>query len=260
MTRAFQQWKVLPHGKLSEIDDNILTVTGQIHVPMELPRRMTVVRLNDARLVVFSAIALDESEMTWLEAYGSPAFLIVPSDKHRLDARIWKDRYPAMQVIAPKGARAKIQKIVPVDTFAPHFDDSTVQFVTVPGTLGKEAALVARTPNGTTLVLNDLVGNIRNETGVGGWLLRMAGFAGKRAQIPRVVKMALIKDPDALRAQLLQWAEIESLKRILVSHGSPIDESPHETLRELARSLEEGTPVGQRTDSRPAPDHTAVAK
>jgi len=68
MTRPFQQWKVLPHGKLSEIDDNILTVTGQIHVPMELPRRMTVVRLNDARLVVFSAIALDESEMTWLEA------------------------------------------------------------------------------------------------------------------------------------------------------------------------------------------------
>jgi hypothetical protein len=252
MTRA-QQWKVLPHGKLSEIDENILTVTGEIHVPMELPRRMTVVRLNDSRLVVFSAIALDEGGMAWLEAYGRPAFLIVPSDKHRLDARIWKDRYPAMQVVAPEGARAKVETIVPVDTSAPDFGDSNVQFVAVPGTRGKEAALVARTPNGTTLVLNDLVGNIRNEAGVGGWLLRMAGFAGKRAQIPRVVRMALIKDPNALRAQLLQWAEIESLKRILVSHGSPIEESPQQTLRELARSLEEGATAGPWTDSRPDP-------
>lgn len=182
--------------------------------------RETVVRLNDSRLVIFSAIALDEGEMARLEAYGRPAFLIVPSDKHRLDAKIWKDRYLAMQVVAPEGARAKIEKVVRVDTFAPDFEDSNVQFVTVPGTRAKEAALVARTPNGTTLVLNDLVGNIRNEAGVGGWLLRMAGFAGKQAQIPRVVKMALIKDPTALRAQLLQWAEIESLKRILVSHSA----------------------------------------
>lgn len=253
MTRPFQQWKVLPHGKLSEIDQNILTVTGEIRVPMELPRRMTVVRLSDSRLVVFSAIALDEGAMAWLEAYGRPAFLIVPSDKHRLDARIWKDRYPAMQVVAPEGARAKIEKIVPVDTVAPDFEDSNVQFVAVPGTRGKEAALVARTPNGTTLILNDLVGNIRNEAGVGGWLLRMAGFAGKRAQIPRVVKMALIKDPQALRVQLMQWAEIESLKRILVSHGSPIEESPQQALRELARSLEEGTTAGPQPDSRPVP-------
>jgi hypothetical protein len=199
-------------------------------------------------LVVFSAIALDEDEMAWLEAYGRPAFLVVPSDKHRLDAKIWKDRYPAMQVVAPEGARAKIEKIVPVDTVAPRFDDLNVQFVAVPGTRGKEAALVVRTPNGTTLVLNDLVGNIRNESGVGGWLLRMAGFAGKEPQIPKVVKMALIKDANALRAQLLQWAQIESLKRILVSHGSPIEETPDQTLRALARSLEEGTTAGQRTD------------
>ena len=238
MTQPFQQWKVLPHGKLSQIDDNILTVTGEIHMPLtDLPRRMTVVRLNGSRLVVFSAIALDEDEMASLEAYGRPAFLIVPSDKHRLDAKIWKDRYPAMQVVAPEGARAKVEKTVPVDTVEPRFDDPNVQFVAVPGTRGHEAALVVRTQNGTTLVLNDLVGNIRNESGFGGWLLRIAGFAGKEAQIPKVVKMMLIDDTNALRAQLLQWAEIESLKRILVSHGSPIEENARETLRDLTGSL-----------------------
>jgi hypothetical protein len=76
---------------------------------MDLPRRMTVVRLIDSRLVVFSAIALDEVEMAALEAFGRPTFLIVPSDKHRLDAKIWKDRYPEIQVVAPEGARTKVQ-------------------------------------------------------------------------------------------------------------------------------------------------------
>ena len=238
MSRPLQQWKVLPHGKLSEVDENILTVTGDIRMPMmSLPRRMTVVRLSGGRLIVFSAIALNEDEMAKLEAYGGPAFLIVPSDKHRLDARPWKNRYPAMQVVAPEGARAKVEDVVPVDTVAPQFDDPNVQFVAVPGTRGHEAALVVRTPNGTTLVLNDLVGNIRSEPGSRSWLLQLAGFAGKEAQIPRVVKMVMIKDANALRAQLMQWAEIESLKRILVSHGSPIDQNPRQTLRDLAGSL-----------------------
>lgn len=238
MTKPFQQWTVLPHGKLAQIDDDMLTVVGEIHMPlMDLPRRMTVVRLVDSRLVVFSAVALDEEEMAALEAYGRPAFLVVPSDKHRLDAKIWKDRYPGMQVVAPEGARAKVEETVPVDTVTPLFNDPNVQFVTVPGTRGREAALVVRSPNGTTLVLNDVVGNIRDAAGFGGWLLHVAGFAGAEAQVPKVVKMAIIEDTAALRAQLLEWAAIDSLKRILVAHGSPIEDDPRKVLRELAASL-----------------------
>jgi hypothetical protein len=246
MTRPFQKWTVLPHGKVSKIDDNILTVTGQIRMPlMKLPRRMTVVRLSGSRLIVFSAIALDEKQMVSLEEFGRPAFLIVPSDKHRLDAKIWKNRYPQMQVITPQGSRAKVERIVPVNTVTPDFDDVNVHFVTVPGTREQESALVVRTSAGTTLVLNDIVGNIRNASGIGGWLLGLAGFAGSKAQIPRVVKLAMIDDVNALRVQLLQWAEIESLKCILVSHGSPIETNPRETLRDLAASLVESAPTGQ---------------
>jgi len=238
MSKPLQQWKVLPHGKLTKIDDNIMTVTGDIHMPlMDLPRRMTVVRLSDGRLVVFSAIALDEDEMARLEAFGRPAYLIVPSDKHRLDAKIWKIRYPEMRVVAPEGSRKAIAKVVPVDTSAPRFDDPNVQFVTVPGTREHESALVVHTRNGTTLVLNDIVGNIRNASGVGGWLLGVVGFAGKKARIPGVVKMAMIKDKEALRAQLMDWSKIESLKRIIVSHGSAIEDNPRQVLRDLAASL-----------------------
>ncbi len=238
MTRPFQQWTVLPHGKLVQVDQDILTVVGEIPMPlMDLPRRMTVVRLASGRLVVFSAIALDEDEMAALEVYGRPGFLVVPSDKHRLDARIWKQRYPEIMVVTTEGARDKVEDTVLVDTVAPRFDDPNVQFVTVPGTRGREAALVVHTPAGTTLVLNDVVGNIRDAAGFGGWLLQLAGFAGAQAQIPAVVKLAVIADTQALRAQLLQWAELPSLVRILVSHGAPIEHQPRQVLRDLAASL-----------------------
>ena len=246
MTRPSQNWKVLPHGKLTKLDDNLLTVIGELHVPMMLPRRMTVVRLTDSRLVIFSAIALNAKEMAILKGFGLPAFLIVPSDKHRLDAKAWKLRFPSIQVIAPEGSRTGVQKRVPVDTVAPAFDDPNVQFFTVPGTGEKEAALLVHSTNGTTLVLNDLVGNIHNESGVGGWLLRKAGFAGDQPQIPRVVKRMLIKDSEALRAQLLQLSEIETLTRILVSHGARIAENPREVLRELARTLDASTVAKRR--------------
>jgi hypothetical protein len=238
MTQPLKQWKVLPHGKLVDVDTNIRTVVGDIPMPLaEFPRRMTVVLLRDSRLVVFSAIALDENEMQALESFGRPAFLVVPSDKHRLDARIWKARYPTMRVVAPKGAHAAVDKIVHVDATELDCDDSAVQFVTVPGTRDREAALVVRTPNGVTLVLNDIVGNIPDMPGFGGWFLRRAGFVGHKPQIPKVVKLVMIHDQAALRTQLLRWAEIESLKRILVSHGESIEDHPQAVLRELASSL-----------------------
>jgi len=186
---------------------------------------------------VWSAIALDDAAMATFEAFGRPAFLVVPNDHHRLDAKAWKNRYPELKVIAPEGAREKIANVVAVDTTSPDFGDPGVTFVTVPGTRAHEAALVVRRERGTTLVLNDLVGNIRAASGIDGWLLRLAGFAGDDAQIPRVVKMALVKDAADLRAQLLEWAELPGLRRIIVSHGDPIESEPQRTLRDLAASL-----------------------
>jgi hypothetical protein len=238
MTKPYEHWMILPHGALAEIDSGILTVVGQLKMPlMDLPRRMTVVRLADSRLVVWSAISLDPPQMQKLEAFGRPAFLIVPNDHHRLDAAAWKERYPQLVVVAPQGARAKVEEIVAVDTTSPDFGDPCVRFMTVPGTRDHEAALIARSNGGATLVLNDVVGNIRNITGIDRWLLQLAGFAGDAARIPRVVKMGMIKDKEALRAQLLEWSEMESLKRILVSHGDPIEDNPQQTLKQLADSL-----------------------
>jgi hypothetical protein len=239
MPQPFNEWKVLPHGKLTTIEDDVLTVIGEIPMPVgDMMRRMTVVRLRDRRLVIFSAVALDEEEMRALEEFGDPAYLIVPNDHHRLDAKIWKDRYPAIQVITPPGAREKVEKVVAVDATRFDFDDPDVMLVTVAGTRQREVALEVRRPSGMTLVLNDVVGNIRDASGFGGWMLRLMGFAGNEPHVPIPVRVTMINDKAALAAQFRQWAELASLKRILVSHGSIIEDDPRGALRKLAASLE----------------------
>ena len=238
MAKAYQRWTVQPHDRLVAIDARIMTVVGYLKMPLaRLPRRMTVVRLRDGRLVIYSAIALRDAEMAELERFGRPAFLVVPSDKHRLDARVWKDRYPDMLVVAPRGGGERIADVVMVDSTSPDFGDPDVRFLVAPGTGENEAVLIVRNGGRTTIVLNDLIGNIRGAQGVGGWLLKLMGFAGDEPRVPGIVKRLLIKDRAAVREQFLLWAKDESIERIVMSHGDIIDAHPRDALMKLAESL-----------------------
>jgi hypothetical protein len=223
---------------LTAIDSNVWTVTGVIRMPLgEFERRMTVARLRDGGLVVYSAIALDEPQMAELDGLGRMAWLVVPGDDHRLDAKPWLQRYPTMHVAAPAGAREKALEVVPVESTAPDFGDPDVRWFTVPGTREHEAALTVRGAGGTTLVVNDLIANLRHEHGFTGWMLRLMGFAGDEPNIPGVRRLAMIKDAGALADQLLAWSEIADLHCILVSHGEPIVDNPRGELRRLSESL-----------------------
>lgn len=238
MAKPFETWTVLPHGRLSALDDNLLTVVGDLPMPGGgFPRRMTVARLRDGRLVIFSAVALDEPEMAALERFGTPTFLVVPSDIHRMDAKIWKGRYPSIVVIAPSGARKKVEEVVPVDATHIDFGDPSVRYLSVPGTRDHEAALLVETARGTTLVVNDLIWNVHHRSGLGGFLYRLFGITGPKPKIAKVVAARTIKDKQAVAAQLEAWARLENLNRIIVSHGEVIERDPPAVLRDLAQSL-----------------------
>lgn len=238
MTKVHDTWTVLPHGRLIHIDDGILTVTGQMPMPLvDLQRRMTIVRLKDGASIIYSAIALDEPEMEQIEAFGAPRYLIVPGDAHRVDAKIFKQRYPALRVIAPQGARERVEKAVRVDAVTADFYDPDVTLQHVGGTAGHEAALLVRRNSGTTLILNDLIGNLRRKDGFEGWLLHILGFGSDSPQIATAAKLLMIKSKSELREQLLEWADRVPLKRILVSHGEPMETDPAGVLRDLVGTL-----------------------
>jgi len=234
MPKPFDTWTVLPHQPIEVIDDNILAAEGPLG---KFPRRMTIVRLTGQRLIIYSGIALDETAMARIESFGTPTFYIVPGVLHRMDVKPWKQRYPDLKIACPPGARSKVEELVKVDSVAPDFGDPGVQFAVVDGTAQAEGALIIKGSQGTTLVLNDLIFNVRKQPGVVGLLFHLVGVTGPEAKMPKLVMRKLVQDKNALRAQLEQWANIADLKRIILSHGAVIDADPRGTLRRFAASM-----------------------
>jgi hypothetical protein len=54
----------------------------------------------------------------------------------------------------------------------------------------------------------------------------------------REIKWLLVKDKAALAAQLRAWADIDDLRRLIVSHGEIIDGAPDRRLRAIALTLD----------------------
>jgi hypothetical protein len=231
MPKPFDKWTVHPHKPIEKLEDNLWRVEGKID---QLRRVMVVVRLADKRLVIWNAIALDEPEMKELEAWGTPTFLIVPNGMHRLDARIWKQRYPGLTVIAPPGAKKKIEEIVTIDRTSGDLGDPSVTLTFPACTAEREALLEVKHAGGTTVVINDLLMNMRHGPGFGGFMFRMMGFTGEKPKVVPATKLLLIKDKPALKTLFQQLAAIGDLKRVIVSHGEPIVDGPAEALRQAA--------------------------
>lgn len=238
MTKFNTEWTVGPHGPLETFDDGLLSVAGEIVMPLgRFPRRMTLVKLRDGGVVVWSAIALAEPQMREVEALGNPRFLVVPNPGHRLDARIWKDRYPDLVVVAPAGAVELVSEAVPVDDTRGDFGDPDVEFVTVAGADAAESALIVRRPAGTTLITNDIIGHVTHPHGLGANIMaRLFDYGVHEPSVPRTIRR-FIKDEQALAGQLRAWADLPDLKRIIVSHVDPITEAPAEVLKRLAAEL-----------------------
>lgn len=232
-------WVVGPHGPVEAIDDGLITVSGEIVMPLgRFPRRMTVIRLSNGDAVIWSAVALGEPEMAQVEAFGPLRFMVVPNAGHRLDAHIYKARYPDLKVIAPKGARAAIEEAVAVDATEDILGDPDVRLITVAGTDEAEYALVVRRPGGTTLITNDIIGHVTHPHGLGANVMaRLFDYGVHEPSVPRTVRR-YIKDPKALAGQMRQWAELPDLRRIIVSHVDPIIDGPGDVLLRLADDLE----------------------
>jgi len=239
MSKFNEEWKVGPHGSLQELDKGLFTVAAEIAMPLgNFPRRMTVVGLRGNRSAIWSAVPLREPDMKKIEELGEPSFLIVPGIGHRLDIKPWKQRYPKALVVCAPGARQAVEEVIAVDATTDVLDDPRVVFEAVPGVSGKEAALIIRRSGGTTLVLNDIVANVRHPHGVGAHVMaRLFGFGVSRPMTPWVVRWKIVKDRKALATAFRKWAKEPELARIVVSHGDVIASEPRVVLERMVRDL-----------------------
>jgi hypothetical protein len=236
MAKVYETWTVSPHGPIEKIAENLWRVEARIP-KAPISRTMLVARLGDGRLVIHNGIALGDAEMKELESWGTPAFQIVPNTAHRLDAKIFKDRYPSMRVIGPPGAKTKIEQVVKLDATDVDFGDDSVRFEILEGTGGGEGVLIVRSKAGTTLGFTDAVMNMQSLPGFGGFMMGLFGFTGPAPKVSLATRMVLVKDKKALRADLEKRADIAGLVRVEVAHGAPITSSPADALRGAAAGL-----------------------
>jgi hypothetical protein len=218
MPKAHTAWKVLPHGPLVKLADNLWWVQGSLP-GMSLKRVMTIVRLADGRLVIHNGIAVENGVLREIEAWGTPAFLIVPNGGHRLDAPAWKSRYPNMRVFTPKGARHRVEEVVGVDGVYEDFPfDETVHLEMLQGVKESEGALIVRSADGVSVVLGDAVFNMDRKRDPLGFLFTTLLGSAPGPRVSRLAKLVLIDDKKALRSDLERLASTPELVRLIVAH------------------------------------------
>lgn len=218
MAKAHPDWHVLAHGSIERLAENLWWVQGDLP-NMSLKRVMTIVRLDDGRLVIHSAIALEEPLMRELQAWGTPAFLLVPSAYHRLDAPAWKRKFPELNVLTPRGSQTQVREVVAVDGSYEDFparDD--VRLFTLPGVAEREGGMLVRSADGVSVVLNDAVFNMDRKRDPLGFLFTTIMGSAPGPRISRLAKLLLVKDRAALKRELATLADHPNLVRLIVSH------------------------------------------
>lgn len=237
MAKTSSTWRVLPHGPLEQLSARVFRVEGDVP-GMPLKRVMTVAKRADGKLVVHNAMALDEAAMASLDALGEVAVLVVPNAFHRLDAPLYHARYPKAVVCCPRGAKKKVEEVVPVGAVYEDLPrDEVVSLETLDGVVEREGVMIVREPEGTTLVFNDAIFNMPHLLGPKGFVLKHVMGSSGGPRVTRLFRLAALRDKRAFGAHLERLAALPGLCRVVVSHHQTIAQHPAEVLRSVAGSL-----------------------
>lgn len=228
---------VFPHGDLTPVASNLWWVKSA-QAGMPLPRNMAVYRLPSGDLVLHSVVCLDAARMAALEALGTPKYMIVPNEGHRADAPRYKQRYPAIKVLAPAGSRAKIEEVIPVEALCTDVLPGLGIVCHDPDGAkppGHELVYEVDVEGGKALIINDLLGNGPKLTGFQGAIFNLLGSGGVLG-VPRIVRMMFVRDAAKVRA-FLEGLAARPWKAITVSHGDAITDDCAGHLRRAAERL-----------------------
>lgn len=237
MPKMHTAWRVLPHRPLAQLSERVWRLEGDLE-RLAMKRVMTIVRRGDGGLVVHSVIAADDSTMAAIAQLGEIRAILVPNGFHRLDAKLFHERFPAAQIVCPAGARGKVEQVVPVSaTYDAVPADGVVELQTLDGTEAREGAMIVRDGDGTTVVLNDIVFNMPHVPGAQGFVLKHVTGSSGGARVTRIARLFLVADKAAVRAHLERLAALPGLRRVIVSHHEIIERDPGRALAGVAATL-----------------------
>jgi glyoxylase-like metal-dependent hydrolase (beta-lactamase superfamily II) len=208
--------------------------------------RMTVIRLEDGRILVHSPVPIEPDLRSAVENLGQVAALIAPNLFHHQFISEWRAAFPEAKAFCAPGLAAKRSDFkfdgVLEDVSSLEWRGQVDQLLIKGIPDYSEVVFFHRTSR--TLMVSDLVFNystVQAESDPGG-----ADGLGPHSRI-----RSAISDPDALRESIesvLRWP----LDRVIVSHGEIVESDGHARFREGFAFLEHSRRSRATTSARPA--------
>jgi len=122
-------------------------------------------------------------------------------------------------VLATRGVLRKAREVVAVDgTYEDFPADDAVHLQMLRGVNDAEGAMLVRSRDGVTLVLNEIVFDMAPRRELAARVAMGVFRLGPGPRVTPVVRLELVRDAKALRADLEQLAGTPDLVRLIVSH------------------------------------------
>src|SRR4051812_23588788 len=232
-----------PPGDLVEFAEGIWLASDPVRiVGMPMTSTMTVLRLGDGGLLLYSPVGLTPERRAAVEAVGPVAHLYAPNLFHHRWIGEWAAAFPSARVHAPAGLAEKRRDLridrahgaAPEPAFS-----GLVEELPVAGFRLRETALLYR-PAGA-LVVADLVHNVGRPTHP--WsavYTRMMGFHD-RVALSRVIRWIGFDDRRAARRSIDDILA-HPFDRLVVGHGTPLASGGHEAFATAYAWLQAGAP------------------
>lgn len=209
---------IYPYEPPRALAPDLWQIRGSLPAPV--PRNMTVHRLPDGRLVLYSVVAMHDGGMRALEALGAPAIMVIPHDRHHMDAPFYKARYPALRVLAPHG---RTVRGVAIDADISELTALGVKAYEVPGSSYHDVALeVPLGGDARALVVCEVLTHIDPPGGLLRLVFKLLGPPGGGFGVARAVRLREVVDRPGLREWLEGAAARGDLRMVLVGHGEPL--------------------------------------
>jgi hypothetical protein len=204
---------------------------------LHLGTRMSVLRLKDGSLLMYSPIPLAPDLKAEVDALGPVRHIVAPNIYHHLSAGDWKEAYPDALLHGARGLE-KRRKDLDIDlelkgeAHPDWAEDLDTMFLD--GTMLNETVFFH--PSSRTLVVSDVIENFETSPH---WptrmYLKMGGIHGKPG-LSRPLRMVFRDKPAARRAidRMLDW----DFDRIVLAHGDVIERDGRDQLRDAYTWLE----------------------
>lgn len=221
-----------PYEKPRKIAENLWEVRGSWS--NKLGRRMTIIRIEGKKLIVHSAIALEEAELAWLKGLGELVAIVAPNTFHCSEAAWMKEKFPAAELYVPAEKLKEFERFSAKDV---NQDFPLVaEFVCVPmkGSKMQEAAFI-HLPS-RTLILCDLAFHMGEVfTGIGKIFAKWNRIHGRFGP-SKLTKVLFTSNRDALLASYEKLLAFD-FDRVVVNHGEVLESGGKERLKKAVEEI-----------------------